>query len=216
MIPSHELSGIQYGVAESSDLDEMAAFLGDVFSQEDPVARALGVTRAEFEDLVRVFVPRSVADGLTVLARRAATGEMVGALVAEDASSELPGGIEGLSPKFEPVFDLLGQIDAEYRQGQSVPPGSWLHLFLLGVPQTSGNRGVGYQLIAFCLENGARKGYRRAVGEATNSASQHILHKQGFVERVRRSFRDYRYQDEYVFASIQVHFGPILMDKELP
>jgi hypothetical protein len=34
MIPSHELSGVRYGVAESSDMEEMAAFLGGVFSRE--------------------------------------------------------------------------------------------------------------------------------------------------------------------------------------
>src|SRR3954447_4178172 len=57
MIPTHELSGVRYGGAEASAMDEMAALLGGVFSGGDTVALALGVTPAEFEDLVRLFCP---------------------------------------------------------------------------------------------------------------------------------------------------------------
>ena len=74
---------------------------------------------------------------------------------------------------------------------------------------------MGQQLITSCLENGARKGYRLAFAEATNRVSQHIFRKQGFVERVRRTYQDYRYQGEAVFASITGHAEAILMDKEL-
>src|SRR4051812_43500601 len=108
MIPTHELSGIQYGVAESSDMEEMATFLGTVFSQEDPVALALGVTPTEFVDLVRLFCPQAVIDGITVVARLAEPGEMVGALLTVDASSAPPSGMERVSQKFDPTVDLMG------------------------------------------------------------------------------------------------------------
>jgi len=36
-----------------------------------------------------------------------------------------------------------------------------------------------------------------------------------YVERVRRSDRDYRFDEQAVFASIVEHGGPILMDKTL-
>ncbi|HEX7186524.1 MAG TPA: GNAT family N-acetyltransferase [Thermoanaerobaculia bacterium] len=215
MIPSLELLGVQYGMAEPSDMDELAALLGLVFSRSDPPAVALGVTAAEFESVVRLYGPRAAAEGLTIVARSVDTGEMAGALLTEDASSAPPSGIERLSSKFDPVFDMLGQLDADYRRGRSVPPGEWLHLSLLGVAQPFGGRGVGQQLVASCLENGARKGYRLAVTEATSSASQHIFRKHGFVERVRRSYRDYRYHGEAVFASIEGPAGPILMDRDL-
>src|SRR4051794_24174923 len=103
IVPSREISGIHYGVAESSDLDEMATLLGSVFAQEDPIALALGVTPAEFQDLVRLFCPQAAADGLTVVARRADTGEMVGALLTEDAGSAPPSGMERVSQKFDPI-----------------------------------------------------------------------------------------------------------------
>jgi len=215
MIRSHEDLGVEYGVAEASDLDEMARLLAVVFSQYDPPAVATGLTPAEFEEFVRLSCPGAAADGLTIVGRSADTGEMVGALLTEDSAAPPPSGIERLSRKFDPIVDILGQLDAEYRQGKAVPPGEWLHLFLLGVAPAFGGRRVAQGLVAACLENGARKGYRIAVTEATNSVSQHIFRKHGFVDRVQRSYRDHRYEGRAFFASIEGHIGPILMDRGL-
>jgi ribosomal protein S18 acetylase RimI-like enzyme len=94
-------------------------------------------------------------------------------------------------------------------------PGESIHLFLLGVSPRFQGKGVAQQLVGECLANGARRGYRVAVTEATNKTSQYIFRKQGFVERVRRSYADHRFNGQEVFASIAEHGGPILMDKWL-
>ena len=114
---------------------------------------------------------------------------MIGAVLAEDAAGALPDGMDRLSAKFSPIFDILGQLEAEYRSGETPRPGESLHLFLLGVAQRFAGQGVAQKLVATCLENGARRGYRVAVTEATNQTSQHIFRRHGFVERVRRSCR---------------------------
>jgi len=59
---------------------------------------------------------------------------------------------------------------------------------------------------------GAR-GAHRLSAEATNKVSQHIFRKQGFVERVQRSYEGHRFDGRQVFASIAEHGGLILMDK---
>jgi ribosomal protein S18 acetylase RimI-like enzyme len=74
---------------------------------------------------------------------------------------------------------------------------------------------VAQQLVAACLEHGARRGYRVAVTEATNKVSQHIFRKQGFVARVWRSYQTYRFDGRKVFGSIAEHGGPMLMEKSL-
>ncbi|MFN0169749.1 MAG: GNAT family N-acetyltransferase [Bryobacteraceae bacterium] len=140
---------------------------------------------------------------------------MIGAVLAEDSASKLPQGMDHLSVKFNPIFDILGQLDAAYRGGQSLNAGESLHLFLLGVSQQFAGQGVAQQLVAKCVPNGMRKGYRVAVSEATNRTSQHIFRKQGFVERARQSYQDHRFRGQAVFASIAEHGGPILMDKRL-
>ncbi len=215
MPASSEQLPIEYGVYVASDADEMVQLLGGVFSRHDPPAVAVGLTASEFASFVRMLCARAAVEGLTIVARLAGTGQLVGALVTEDCASAPPDGLDRLSTKFEPIFDLLGELDTEYRRDQAARPGESLHLFLLGVAESVAGRGVAQQLVATCLKHGARKGYRMAVTEATNKVSQHIFRKQGFVERVRRSYASYRLDGRAVFASIQDHEGPILMDKLL-
>ena len=127
----------------------------------------------------------------------------------------MPEGINRLSEKFDPIFDILGQLDTEYRSGRTGRPGELLHLFLIGVSDRVAGRGVAQQLVAVCLEHGRRRGYRVAITEATNKVSQHIFRKQGFVTRVQRSYEAHRFNGRPVFASIAEHGGPMLMDKSL-
>ena len=215
MPASTEQQPIEYGVYAAQDADEMARLLGEVFSRRDPPAVAVGLTASEFEAFVRLFCPKAAVEGLTIVARHAGTGELVGALLTEDSASALPDGMDRLSPKFEPIFDILGQLDTEYRGDRAVRPGESLHLFLLGVAESVAGRGVAQHLISTCLEHGARKGYRLAVTEATNKVSQHIFRKLGFAERVRRSYLSHRFAGHAVFASIAEQGGPILMDRAL-
>ncbi|HSB16806.1 MAG TPA: GNAT family N-acetyltransferase [Bryobacteraceae bacterium] len=206
---------IEYGIYTAQDADAMARLLGEVFSRRDPPAVAVGLTAPEFEAFVRLYCSKAAAEGLTILARHAGTLELAGALLAEDSALAPPGGMERLSPKFEPIFDILGQLDAEYRCGRPPHPGESLHLFLLGVAESAAGRGVAQHLVTTCLEYGARKGYQLSVTEATNTVSQHIFRKLGFVERVRRSYSSHRFAGRAMFASIAEQGGPILMDRSL-
>jgi hypothetical protein len=211
----------------ASDADEMARLLGEVFAQSDPPAGAVGLTPFEFEAFVRLFCAKPETQRLTIVARSAETREMIGALLTEDLAKDLasapPEGMDHLSAKFDPILNILGKLDADYRAGKTghsgkllhrfllflhigkvrkrvVRPGKFLHLFLLGVAQRFVGQGVvQQQLIAECLANGERRGYRVAVTTATSKTSQDIFRKQGFVEQVR----------------IAEHGGPILMDKRL-
>jgi GNAT superfamily N-acetyltransferase len=112
---------------------------------------------------------------LTIVARDAGTGELTGVVLTEDSASRMPDGLAALSPAFEPIFGILHELEVEYRADRTPGPGESLHLFLLGVSESFDGRGIGQRLVAASLENGARRGYRRAVAEATNPTSQHIF-----------------------------------------
>jgi len=206
---------IHYNIFCARDAEEVAGLLGEVFAQRDPPAVALGLTTTEFQAFVRLLCPKAAVDGLTMVARSAETGELVGALLTEDSSTDLPLGVEQLSPKFDPIFDILGQLDAEFRSGRPPTPGESLHLFLLGVSLRYAGQGISQQLVARCLTHGVKRGYRVAVTEATNTTSQHIFRKQGFVQRVLRSYQEHRFNGRSYFASIAEQGGPMLMEKRL-
>jgi ribosomal protein S18 acetylase RimI-like enzyme len=202
-----------FDVYTAGDEDEMALLLAEVFAERDPPAVAVGLTPLEFEPLVRLFCPKAAEDGLTIVARSGETGALIGALLTEDATSPPPPGVEILSPKFDPIFDILGRLDADYKAERLPEPGEALHLFLLGVDARYAGQGVAQQLVATCLANGARCGYRAAITEATNRTSQHVFRKQGFIERVRGSYAEHLFDGTSWFTSIAEHGGPILMDK---
>jgi len=215
MTPTPERAAVTCAIYRPSDASEMARLLAETFSRRDPPALAVGLTSSEFEGMVRLFCPRAGDEGLTIVARAAATGEMAGVLLSEDSASGSPDGLDRLTAKFDPIFDILGQLETEYRGGRPPPPREYLHLFLLGVAERFAGQGVARRLVTACLENGMRNGYRVAVTEATNPTSQHIFRRQGFVERVRRSYGDHRFGGRAVFASIAEQGGPILMDRQL-
>ena len=206
---------INYSLYTKADADEMSQLLGDVFAHRDPPAVAVGLSAAEFESFVRLYCQKADAEGLTFVARSAATGEMIGALLAEDSASVPPEGLDRVSPKFNPIIDILGELDVEYSGGRLRQPGESLHLFLLGVAQGFGGRGVAQRLVAECAAHGGRKGYKVAVTEATNKTSQQVFRKQGFVERVRRSYNDHLFEGQALFRSIADQGGPMLMDRRL-
>jgi hypothetical protein len=79
---------------------------------------------------------------LTMVARRAATGELIGVMLNEDCASAMPDGMERLGGKFDPILDILGQLSAEYWGDRSARPGESLHLFLLGVAEEDSGKGV--------------------------------------------------------------------------
>jgi len=206
---------IGYRLYRDTDSDDMSRLLGEVFAKHDPPAVAVGLEPFEFEAFVRAFCRQAAAQELTIVAHCVETGEMCGALLTEDSASGLPDGINQLSEKLDPIFDILGQLDEEYRDGEDVVPGESIHLFLLGVKQSFSGRGVAQELISKCLANGASRSYRTAVTEATNKASQHVFQKQGFAERVRRSYGAYTFDGRIPFESIIDEGGPALMDKDL-
>lgn len=209
------VNGIEYARFMERDAEEMIRLLGQAFAQRDPPAVAAGLTALEFEEFVRLLCTNPSMRRLTIVARSVDGGEMAGALLAEDSSSPLPAGMERLSPKFAPIFDLLGQLESGDRTGHVVSEGESAHLFLLGVADRYCGRGIAQQLVAQCAANAIREGYRRAVTEATNRTSQHIFRSCGFVERARVPYEEHRYEGKAHFASIAEQGGPILMERLL-
>jgi ribosomal protein S18 acetylase RimI-like enzyme len=205
---------VELGPWMASDAEPMARLLGDVFSRRDPPAVAAGITAPEFETFVRGMCPAVEAEGLTVVARVASTGELVGALLTLDSATDALGGREALGPRFAPIFDILGRLEPE-EIWRPPPRGVSLHLLLLGVADRASGRGVAQSMVRECLSRGARLGYRTAVTEATNRVSQSVFRRLGFVERARLSYAEHRFEGRAVFASIAEHGGPMLMERSL-
>jgi ribosomal protein S18 acetylase RimI-like enzyme len=206
---------VGYSVAGPSDSDEIVCLLAEVFSQSDPPAVAMGLSCNEMKQFLQLVVPRVIPDGLTVVARSGDDGRLVGVFLSDDFAS--PPTVEPgqIGSKLLPIFSMLEILDEQFREGRTIAPGEYLHLFMLGVDAQFAGRGIAQGLVQACIDNGRRKGYRTALTEATGRVSQHIFRKNGFTERCSVTYRDFVYENATVFASIREHEKAILMERLL-
>jgi ribosomal protein S18 acetylase RimI-like enzyme len=209
----HTEAGVRYTVCDPADLPEVIPLLARTFTESDPPAVALGITAAEFEAFVRLVIAPESTQALTIVARDLASGALAGVQLCDDAAAPPPDGLATLSAKFEPIFDIFGQLD----DGESpvTDPGTVLHLFLIGVDNRFRGRGIARRLVQAALSHGSAMGYATAITEATNRTSQHICSRAGFATRAQASYADYRRDGVAVFASISEHGGPAAMVLEL-
>ena len=199
----------------SADTAAVVGLIARVFSESEPPAVAMRLTRGDFERFVGALCPKAAADGLTVVARAGETNEIVGVLLTDDFAEPPEFDVNDLNEKMLPILAMLDGLDEEYRKRRVIRPGQYLHLFMLAVDPKCAGRGVAQQLVAACLANGREKGYTMAITEATGVVSQHVFRKLGFADRFRTSYQDYRYHGRPVFASIRGHDATILMDRDV-
>lgn len=215
MIPIADEQNIRYGLMDSTDIEEMAALLADVFSRFDPPAVAVGLSFDEVRGLVRLFGQRALGDALTIVARAKPSGRLIGAMLTDEFATPPPKDIDKVAKHFAPIAALLDGLDEQYRKTNPVLPGQTIHLFMLGVGAEFAGRGIAQTLIRLTLENGKRKGYKRAVTEATGKVSQHIFQNLGFAEQFRTAYKEFAYRGKRVFNLIVEHEAVILMDRRL-
>lgn len=189
----------------------MVRVIATAFSAAEPPAIATGLTVADLAEFLHLLAPQAVRGGLTVVACSA--GAIVGALLSDDFATPLAVDAQRISPRFQPIFAMLGSLDERYRREQTIRAGACVHLFMLAVAADFAGQGIAQRLVEFSLENAAVKGYRSAVTEATGLVSQRVFGKLGFEERFRASYRDFRYEGAAVFASIAEHSGAALMER---
>jgi predicted N-acetyltransferase YhbS len=214
--PGTKLKGepIRFDVLQAPDIDAMIHLIATAFSTAEPMGVAARVSTNDLSGFLQMLAGRTIGDGLTVVAR-SSTGQLVGGLLTDDFAIPPPLEIERLSPSFLPILEILESLDAQYRSRRTIRSGEYLHLFMLAVDPQFGGRGIAQGLVAHCIENGKRMGYRWAVTEATGLVSQQVFRRIGFEERARIPYCDFRYGGATVFASITEHDGVALMDKAL-
>ncbi|MCX7602184.1 MAG: hypothetical protein N2Z75_09645 [Meiothermus sp.] len=209
-----QVGAIEYGILEHSDIGDMARLLGEAFSQREPMAIAIGMLAADIEEHVRILGGKAVLEGLTVVARDEA-GDIVGAVLTEDFGTPPPPGMDAAPTSFAPIGALFDTLDDQYRAAHRIVPGSHLHLFMVGVSERCEGAGIAQTMIKLCLANGAKRGYRMAVTEATGRASQHIFRKLGFRELAMELYGEFLYEGQCVFKAVEAHGGAILMERDV-
>lgn len=208
--------GIDYGPLDHSTLAGAIDCVSEVFTEAEPMSRFLGISREEFLVFANAVYPAMAEQGLSFVARDSQTGKIVGIRISEDYACSDMEEIPGLSPKFFPLFSILHQISEHFRQIREIPPGKYIHLFMVAVNSNYAGRGIAPTMNAIFFDYVRSLGFTHAVTEPTGAISQHILmNKFGFQLLHQIRYRDFEYEGRRVFANIQGHEGVMLLEKDL-
>jgi ribosomal protein S18 acetylase RimI-like enzyme len=93
--------------------------------------------------------------------------------------------------------------------------GDAVDLWMVGVPRQFARRGIASTLFRLSVELGRAHGFKRCVTECTGHYSQTAAMKNGFQERARLAYRDFRFEGRAVFAKIEPpHTDMIVFERE--
>jgi ribosomal protein S18 acetylase RimI-like enzyme len=107
-------------------------------------------------------------------------------------------------------------LEERYKADRTIHAGEYLYLLMIGVADGYKGCKIAQNLIKLCLENGIKRGYQTAVTQVTGPISQHILRdKFGFTKQFEIVYKEFTYQSERPFESIEDPPSIILMDKAL-
>lgn len=213
----HETETVRYEIFERNSLDQLANVVAKAFIQFDPMAIAQNLSVEEFADYIKLLGEWIEQEQLTVIARDKSSDEIVGAVIAGDFASDSPLNPDSndISAKFDPIVELIEELETRYKKDQQIKLGEYLHVYMLAVSPNHQRKKIAQNLLQVCLNNGVKKQFNWAVTEAANSVSQHIFGKLDFVPRYQISYQEFTHQGIRVFAKIKGHEGTILMDKLL-
>jgi len=215
MTTLREKDGIRYTGLEEADYDEAAQLVASVFTDgSEPVTRVLGIRFSDFGHFVRLLLPKFDREGLSVVARDNSTGHLVGAQLNEDMGTAIPN-LSAECKELAPALALLDELDRRYFGGRAVDPNHYAHFFFTAVSVPYRGHQIASQLLELSLSIALKKGYRKAVAEATGLVSQNILREAGFESRVEIPYLEFVHEGRRPFQDIKDHPSALLMHRVL-
>ncbi len=205
---------IIYETLAMKDLKETIACVVDVFPRAEPMTKAMEITSDEFYPFAEIYCKKAIREGLSLVARDKATGNVIGFLISENLASEPPDSIRTINEKFLPIIKLLDGLDENYKQSFELNGNNILRLFMVGVSKHYEGLNLATTLIKENLKLAKLNNYSRAIGEATSSVTQHIFRdKLGFNEKFAIEYKSYTYKGRHVFKNVKNTSHCVLFEK---
>ena len=184
----------------------------------EPTTIALGLDEALAAPAITSVTRTAAREGLSVIAREATTGKIVGCLIARDFNAPPPDGFEAVAAPFAPLFALLSGMEESFRARSAapVPDGAVCVLIMAGVDEAYRGARVLGRMCARTEQVARERSFRALLAEATGAASQQAaLQRLGFEVLERFAYRDFVFEGRNVFASIESVDSCALIHKPL-
>ena len=213
-----EHGGFRYEVATEERRDAIVSLLSESFSRE-PMSAALGLSARDLKPLIARFMPECTTNGLSVIAVPVDDPDTpAGVFISRDFKSPMPERLGEELPSFNPIGEALVAVDEAYQAKRpGLTLGDAVDLWMVGVRPGSrfARRGIASTLFRLSADLALCRGFKRCVTECTGQYSQTAARRNGFHERARLAYRDFRFEGREVFAGIEPpHTHVILFERE--
>jgi len=209
--------GVRYEMLSEQNLFGAVRCVSHAFTSNEPMSRHLGITPEDFIVFASAYYRELIDEKLSLVAIDERSSQVIGVRISEDyCKQDEDFFVDGLSPRFTPLFALLGELSDYFKNNHQVSPGTYAHLFMVAVADGFTRRGIAPNMYKLFLDIAMKRGYTYAVTEPTGLISQHVLLKKfGFRELHRINYHDFEFEGTYPFATIKDHTCAMLLEKKL-
>ena len=181
--------------------DAAFALATEVFVARSVLHRALDVGLAEYRRYLAPSFAAMIAEGLSVVAVERRTGAVVGCLVAGDYRTP-PVACEA-PPRLAPLGALMADLRRRYECRRGPAPGEAMLVDMAAVAGGATGHGLYRRMREAVHERGRKSGFRMVIGEATSTATQHVLlNRLGHRRMAEIPFREFTHEGAHPFAAI--------------
>ncbi len=198
-----EKDGIIYEIISKNYIESALQCIMTTFSKNDPLSIAVNLSPEDLKIFLNIFVKDNLLkQNLTTIAKDKNTNEVIGCILLEDITTDQPGDISGIPLNFMPIIALLEDLDGWYLENNPVKPGEILHVIMVGVAEEYMNRSIAYELFMYSYKICKELGYKGGISEVTGKKSQRVGDKIGAETLRSILYKEFEYNGEKPFNSI--------------
>jgi len=184
---------------------------------KEPMAETLKISYNMMREFCLKVVSKAAKESkLSVVAIGPLNEQIVGVCINKDLLDPPINEDDLVNKKFYPIFELLDELDNRYRKENKINPNEMFHTLMIAVDSNSKSKNISSSLLEASFEIAKKRGYKKAIMEATGPISQHIaINKFGYKEFTSIKYSDYQFKNNYVFKHITNAPSCKLLTKEL-
>lgn len=186
-----------------------------IFVESSVLHVAVDISLEDYREYIFASFESVRQQGLSLAATDRSTGKVVGVLVACDYL--VRGSSPALVPEpMKPVNALLQQLEALYLKDRLLKNGESMLVDMAVVDPVLRGCGVYTRLRQAIHDVGRKAGFKNVVGELSSAATQHLcVNRFGHTILGEVKFKQFKYAEQYPFASIQKPAAIVVVEGSL-
>lgn len=196
------MDDLKYSLFNTKDIPSTVNCVVKVFLYEEPTTRILGISESEFQVFAELTCKKAAGEKLSFVCKNK-EGRVVGFCLNEDLIAASSGNSMNITPKMNPILDILSQLDAFYLRDKKPIKNRFFHLFMVGTLNEYRGMGIARKLTEKSIARAGRLKFQTIVTEATGIKSQTLLKKYFNFDALKKiRYETFKFNDTFPFRSL--------------